>query len=77
VVRLDRLAEQSVRRLGISSAAKPAETSAPDLRGYLAALKAAPVAPSPAPAAPKQEPEPRVVDVVQLGGHLIEIIDDE
>ena len=81
VVRLDRLAEQSVRRLGLPSAAgEPAETPAPDLRTYLAKLKTEPAPVVPAPAAapsPKQETEPHVADFVQLGDHLVEIIDDE
>jgi hypothetical protein len=78
VVRLGRLAEQCERRLGIGRKREPAST--PDLATYLRGLKSepAPVGPSPTAAvSPKQEREPRVGDVVQLGDHLVEIIDDE
>jgi hypothetical protein len=94
VIKLEGLIDRRMRRLGLDRKREP--PSAPDLRSYLAGLKAeAPATASPAMAAPSErefaetsdvpaETEPsrrleraRADDVVQLGDHQIEIIDDE
>ena len=94
VIKLEGLIDRRMRRLGLDRKREPPST--PDLKTYLAGLKAeVPATASPAMAVPSErefaetsdvpaETEPsrrleraRVGDVVQVGDHQIEIIDDE